>query len=358
MVKDKGIFYFSSIKYHFLCQRPQQLFESLKRVSEDYEVFYVDIPQLGINSSADKNKNIIRPIPGHLAVLGRAGNYLKPLINLLIKQELKKYDYESNIAIVASPIWEPYISHANFELVCYDYMDSLEIYGWKTRHQKMVDKSDIIFITNNKLKKDLEDSKRILRVSNGVNFHFFAEKAESEVENIINKKPVVGYVGAIYDWIDLKLIFEAAKCLVHVDFVLIGPLTPLNKKKSLKSPDNVHFLGEKNYEVIPSYVKQFDVAIIPFIPGDIAKTTDPIKVYEYFSLGKPVVATSVESLVKYDDGKTLKMAGNLLDFQDAIKFFLKNDNPQWQEKRKKIAMNNSWNKKAKLVLGAIENLYH
>ena len=301
-------------------------------------------------------KNIIMPVPGHLAVLGRIGSLIQPIIKHLINRKINVYNFDFKIAILASPIWEPYISTDDFDLICYDYMDSLELYGFKERHARLVKKSDIVFTTANQLKKELYNmfQKDAVLVSNGVDPDFFRDKSQVKID--FNKKnKVVGYVGAVYDWIDLDMIYNAARSLNHIDFVFIGPMTPLNQEKAKdpNKPTNVYFFGQKNYEMVPAYVNMFDVAIIPFQSGDVALTTDPIKVYEYFALGKPVVATAVKQLERFNDGQVLKMAENTEEFINSLEFFFENDNIQWQEARKDISEQNSWMEKSRQILESI-----
>ena len=46
-------------------------------------------------------------------------------------------------------------------------------------------------------------------------------------------------------------------------------------------------------------LREFDVCLIPSRPGGL--TADPVKLYEYFSLGKPVVATATRELSRFGD---------------------------------------------------------
>ena len=41
---------------------------------------------------------------------------------------------------------------------------------------------------------------------------------------------------------------------------------------------------------MPNYLIKFDVCLIPFKKNKVTEAVDPVKLYEYFSLGKPVVA--------------------------------------------------------------------
>ena len=63
----------------------------------------------------------------------------------------------------------------------------------------------------------------------------------------------------------------------------------------------MRLLGSKSYADIPAYLYNFDACLIPFLLNQVTKATDPVKLYEYFSLGKPVVATDMAELAQCGD---------------------------------------------------------
>src|SRR5438045_8807966 len=80
------------------------------------------------------------------------------------------------------------------------------------------------------------------------------------------------------------------------NFLLIGPVYDLSMRergRRLLKRANVNWLGARTYESLPSYLHVFDVALIPFVINDITSATSPLKLYEYFAGGKPVIATSM-----------------------------------------------------------------
>ncbi|MBX3303221.1 MAG: glycosyltransferase [Nitrospira sp.] len=102
---------------------------------------------------------------------------------------------------------------------------------------------------------------------------------------------VVGYFGAIAPWLWYEAIAELVERRKDLGFVFIGP-NYTGGLDHLPTSENVLYLGVVEYNVLPAYGRQFDVCIIPFAPGEIARTTSPLKLFEYFALEKPVVVTS------------------------------------------------------------------
>ncbi len=66
---------------------------------------------------------------------------------------------------------------------------------------------------------------------------------------------------------------------------------------------------------MPAYALKFDACFIPFEPGEIARTTSPLKLFEYFALEKPVVVThemleciAFEEVQSGDSSQSLSLA--------------------------------------------------
>ncbi len=104
-------------------------------------------------------------------------------------------------------------------------------------------------------------------------------------------RAIVGYFGALAPWLWYDVIAELVSQRPELGFVFIGPDYYGGSGRLPKSA-NVLYLGTVDYKILPAYAQQFDVCFIPFKPGDIAKTTSPLKLFEYFALEKPVVVTT------------------------------------------------------------------
>jgi hypothetical protein len=84
---------------------------------------------------------------------------------------------QKKVAIVASPFWEPYITNAEFDIICYDHLDSVnvytasDLYDVREKHERLIAKSDIVFVTAEKLKDgvlSIAKDKDVVAISNGV----------------------------------------------------------------------------------------------------------------------------------------------------------------------------------------------
>jgi glycosyltransferase involved in cell wall biosynthesis len=82
--------------------------------------------------------------------------------------------------------------------------------------------------------------------------------------------------------------------------VLLGGTFDVDVSR-LRGLPNVQLLGQQPYETMPQYLFHFDACIIPFKINPITEATDPVKLYEYLSGGKPVISVKLPELAPYRD---------------------------------------------------------
>ena len=136
--------------------------------------------------------------------------------------------------------------------------------------------------------------------------------------------PVIGYFGAIAEWFDFELVGLLAETLPATHIVLIGP-TQINVREQLesliKNHSNIQVLPHRpQIELVP-FLKRFDVCLIPFIKNDVTDAVSPVKLFEYFSAGKPVVTTDLHECRKYPQ---IKCTTSRAEFIEATKNLLDN----------------------------------
>jgi len=154
------------------------------------------------------------------------------------------------------------------------------------------------------------------------------------------KKALVGYFGAISNWFDFGLIINVARLLSEVQFVLVGPVYC---KTRHVWPENVSLIGEKPYIELPNILKECDCCIIPFVINDLTNATNPIKLFEYFAAGKPVVSTPLPEVFKYRSIGVLETAETPEEYAAAIQRCIElSQNATLVKERNAIVQNNSW----------------
>ena len=173
----------------------------------------------------------------------------------------------------------------------------------KASEIKLLETSDLVFATSRELYKYCSNyNKKVHMFPFGVNYGKFEKirlsnaPCPEEIKNI--KKPVIGYIGGIHKWIDLDLINKMAIDKPDYSFVFVGPVQ--TNVSSLSGLKNIYFLGKQEHEKLPSFIKNFDVCLIPYKITDYTNNVYPTKLNEYLAMGKPVVSTSLPELIHFN----------------------------------------------------------
>ena len=204
------------------------------------------------------------------------------------------------------------------------------------------------------LEKHLGKKQKIIMASNAVVVeHFDFEKNRvktppADLASVVKKKkPIIGFYGALAPWIDFNLLNKVAKNHPEWEFVYLG-VDYNGAAIDLKTMPNVHNLGAKNYEQLPKYAKYFNVAIIPFKRGEIAKATSPVKLFEYMAGGLPTVCT--RDLEECRGYKFVYMSKDDKEFEENLSKAMKDyENVDIRKVLLGQAKENTWAKRVKIV---------
>ena len=257
----------------------------------------------------------------------------KELLLLSIRRILKKLNWQTNYLWT----WYPYDSHLIKRLgekkSIYRTFD--EVGEWMSSKEikniideldaKMCQKVDYVLCSA----KSQYDKRQHLNpatyfVPFGVNFKHFnralnvfvVKPRDWPIAN--NKKGIIGFAGTI-DWrFDFDLVEKLACNNKKLNFVLVGPCRDygLETLEYLCRHDNVFWLGEKPFEVLPRYIACFDVGIIPYKLGPDTNSMRVYKVFEYMASGKPVVSTDLYEMRQI--GGIIGTAKGFEEFQKMI----------------------------------------
>lgn len=162
---------------------------------------------------------------------------------------------------------------------------------------------------------------KVLLVRNGVDtshyrnpLHVNTVLCETYTSFLGKFSNIIGYFGALAPWLWYDVISELVSIRPDLGFVFIGPDYNGGSYR-LPQGDNVLYLGAIDYKTLPAYALKFDACFIPFEPGEIARTTSPLKLFEYFALEKPVVVThemleciAFEEVQSGDSSQSLSLA--------------------------------------------------
>jgi glycosyltransferase involved in cell wall biosynthesis len=168
-------------------------------------------------------------------------------------------------------------------------------------------------------------------------------------------RPIAGYYGALAEWFDYELLDEAARLCPGWSFLLIGPMydQSLQGRPMLKR-ENVRWIGPRDYHLLPGYLSLFDVATIPFRINPITTATSPLKLYEYFAGGKPVVTTPMPECAAFPE---VTIARDAKEFARALEAArARGLDGAFRETLRALGRENSWEARVQAVLTALTRL--
>jgi len=252
-------------------------------------------------------------------------------------------------------------------ILIYEYIDHIdqEISGDEKNIKRLLDLKklafeggvDYVVASANQLYDEAVEAlgeERVLLAQNGVDTRHYRNPAQDQVSVPVELEKfceryehVVGYFGALAPWLWYDVIAELIEKREDLGFVFIGP-DYYGGSAKLPKGDNVLCLGPVDYKILPAHAKKFDICFIPFKPGDIAQTTSPLKLFEYFALEKPVVVTSyMRECVQYPE---VFRGGNVEELSDAFNeaIALKDDSV-FKKRMANLADENDWDQRAKVI---------
>jgi len=126
-------------------------------------------------------------------------------------------------------------------------------------------------------------------LGNGVDYSHFQNGASPRSDEVVR----FGYLGAIAPWMDFGAIEALARRHPEWEIVLVGPVLHgvQSQLYRLTSLANVFHLEAVSYDGVPDVMRQFTVGLIPFKYNELTRGVNPNKLYEYFAVGLPVIAT-------------------------------------------------------------------
>jgi hypothetical protein len=129
--------------------------------------------------------------------------------------------------------------------------------------------------------------------------------------------PRIGYVGFLTgERLDINLLEQLALAKNEWQIVLIGPEEVLFQRSNLHNLKNVHFLGSKTPNHLPSYIQYLDVCINPQLINALTIGNYPRKIDEYLAMGKPNVATNTPAMTMFLPH--VQLATGINEYQKAI----------------------------------------
>src|SRR5262249_41065588 len=143
----------------------------------------------------------------------------------------------------------------------------------------------------------------------------------------------------------------------NVHFVLAGLILEECKERiaQLQSFNNVTCPGLISVEQGRFLLSQCSVGLIPFTPGSMNNAINPVKMYAYALLGKPVLGTAIRELCCRPDIALVGDSGTVLSsrLSEALDM---TSRKEVTERLRMFAMENTWTQRAEAAWEVIRHL--
>ena len=318
---------FSHLRWNFVFQRPQHL---MSRFAKHRRVFFVEEPVFDAMSSPQmkikRSEEGVYVVTPHLPQATATKNHqfiLAALVDdLIIDENISNYSIW-----YYTPMSLPFSRHLSPDAIIFDVMDELSLFKnappiLAELENELFKKADVVFTGGQALfeaKKHRHHNIHAFPSSiDKEHFHQARQNMLEPEDQITIPNPRIGFFGVIDERTNLNLLKEMAQMRPDYHFVMIGPVVKIDPA-TLPQASNIHYLGQKNYRELPSYIAGWDCAMMPFALNDATKYISPTKTLEYLAAGKPVVSTSIKDVVRpYGENGLVHIADQAADFIAAI----------------------------------------
>jgi glycosyltransferase involved in cell wall biosynthesis len=343
---------FSHLRWNFVFQRPQHL---LSRCARDHRVFFVEEPVFDAAhrapaiavTSTDCGVHVVVPLLPEEA-RENAPRHLRRLLDGMMAE----HRVRPQVLWYYTPMAMQFSDHINAPVVVYDCMDELSGFagappGLLDAERALLARADLVFTGGRSLYEAKKHRHRNIHpFPSSVDVQHFGRArrlttAEPDDQAEI-PHPRIGFFGVLDERFDSELIREAAQLRPDWHFALVGPTVKIDPA-SLPHASNIHYLGQKGYADLPSYLAGWDVAMLPFARNEATRFISPTKTPEYLAGGKPVVSTSITDVVHpYGDLGLARIADTPEAFVAAVSACLAEDQADRLRRADRLLRTMSW----------------
>lgn len=244
----------------------------------------------------------------------------------------------------------------------YDCVDDLRVFthypNLRRDHADTLSRADLVLASSHALVEKIRPVRSdVLLVPNGVAYEDFAAppvRRSAQVDRLRRQSEIiVGYYGALAEWIDWDLLVHVASIRREWTFLLVGDAwLSMPGLSRLRRQPNVHIWPRQPYEQLGNLLAAFDVAIIPFQVNEVTHSVSPIKLFEYLAGGKPVVSTPLDECRRYD---VVRIGATPTEFVREIEWCLAMGRSRdYRARLQSCALGHSWANRVETVLRALE----
>jgi UDP-galactopyranose mutase len=282
----------------------------------------------------------------------------------LLDDLLRGHAGEEIIFWYYTPMALRFSDHVKADLCVYDCMDELSGFAGappqlKKLEAQLLKQSDLVFTGG----RSLFEAKRhahsnIHAMPSSIDKEHFAkarvEGGPEPLDQTRLQKPRVGYFGVIDERIDLGLVERVAELRPSWEFVYLGPVAKISVE-NLPRRHNIHWLGQRGYADLPSYLGGWQAGFMPFALNEATHFISPTKTPEFLAAGVPVVSTPIADVVRpYGEMGLVEIAADPLDAVAKLETIFNRPQQPWLDRVDEHLSDMSWDR----TWAAMDTLMH
>ena len=358
---------FSHLRWDFVLQRPQHL---MSRFAKEHRLFFWEeaiptnhhLPYLEFHAFEGTSVQSVRPrVPSCWSAEDQAC-----ALSGLLEQLIGLAGIQRPILWFYTPMMWPIARHVDAAAIVYDCMDELSAFRFAppemaANEGALMAAADVVFTGGHSIYEAKAGRHRNIHPFpssvDGAHFAQARDAVTDPADQADLSGPRLGYYGVIDERLNLDLIAAVAKAHPDWSVVMIGPLAKIAAEDLPRAP-NIHWLGQRSYEQLPSYLSGWDVALMPFSMNEATRFISPTKTPEYLAGGLQVVSTPVPDVVRhYGDLAAVHIADDAKAFVRACEVALASrDQSGWRDAADRLLSQLSWDNTFRRMRGHLDRV--
>lgn len=353
----KTILYIAPVDWRWIKQRPQFLAEGLSAYYQIHVVYPYANKRQGLQKKAKTHLALSRyfavpSLNGRLPVAGFNAAWSAFQVRRVIRR------VKPDILWLSMP-WQIDMVLPSFAgCIVYDCMDDYTAIQMGSENSKLlaqeaalIKRADMVFVSSENLRQVLATRygrRNTVLLRNGYHANWPIQSVAPA--RLSSKTLRVGYFGTIGRWFDFKLLLGSLDRGADVEYHLYGPTEP-----GVQIPKHPNLIahGVVEHNQIPRVVQMLDALMMPFVLNEIVVSVDPVKLYEYICLRRPVLCVRYPEIERF--------APFVLFYENAATFDVQLNAARTQTlcdaaQAEVFLYENSWAQRARTVYAALEQI--
>lgn len=297
------LFYLMHVDWRWIKQRPHFIAEAL---NTKYDLFVIYAVSRKRNSLTANNSPLKRWPMVFLP-------FSLPLVDFMVRLAHRLFFSVLLMVLRPAVIW---ITHPRlFEYLppqfmvgralFYDCMDDALAFPGSAEFLKKIIQSeqsllrrvDCVFCSSENLRSKLVDRgcdpEKIRIVRNAFDGQ---QLLPAEVVNHTDGAYRICYFGTISVWLDFDILLSSLMKISDLEYHFYGP-------SEIELPDHPRliFHGTVDHQELYRCARAFDCFILPFRITPLVESVDPVKLYEYINLDRPIIAIRYAEIERFGD---------------------------------------------------------